>query len=493
MRRITFILLILVGFAGAEITLVKRAAPVWVPIRLAWNGAGLVSLDSSDVTLFRQWPSAAALTEEALTSALWRDEGLGTYGFLCSLSTPGIAKFVVRDSVIKIVVATADNTAPFNAFACSTTVGGNIPRDVTRWFIRWTSGRNAGEVYTVATHDTSAGANRDSLVLDEGAESWKGAGWSSVDSIKVGDAASLFRIEVAQVVSVTDSVVGGGLDSAATDRIARRAMGDSLSVLPYAVWTYTGDGGPGRTLDTVRYCAFTDSTRYAYGTGSTLLLGNPAIQDVWMYNGEGGRSLTYQGLMEIADSVWGHAMRVVDTARNARSGGASLNCDSLRRCLYWADAEDWDSAGTIGGVLNRIGSLTGAPYLDMMDSLRDLRESDWLPPIIQGNSVAWLRQVLRADGSPFDLTGANVLFTLFALVGRDTVSLTDTCVIVDSLAGLYEIRLSGGDSGQTDIPAWPRYQAEIRVVRDSLIKTTLLQNGIAGQRWLEVLPCVHCR
>jgi len=199
------------GQAWGQYVTVKQTAKQWLPVRIEWNGGGIAGLDSSDLTCLVRRPSATSLTAFALTSTLWRDEGWGNYSISVICSVSGSAIVSLSDSNVTDSVKSGDVLAPYSAFQTGT----NLPGDATGMSLCFTSGLNLGECFYIVTHDTSAGANTDTIVLAEGTETYWHRPWGASDTIKAGDDFKIFRFNFAYVYSVTDSAgAGGGADTA---------------------------------------------------------------------------------------------------------------------------------------------------------------------------------------------------------------------------------------------------------------------------------------
>ena len=214
MKRLAFIILItmlLCGSAWGQTTLTKQTAPQFVFLKLTWNGLGMSPLQSDTARwqLWHHYPTDTVFNSgrlRTLTSSNWIGLGNGLIAFRDTFAVSGPHVITVRDSVILGIVGTGDATAPVTAF----TVNSNLPCDVTGWSVRWRNGKNRGKVFYVCTHDTSAGASVDSIVICESAGTWGAAAWANADSVKTNDTLEFSRIEEAFVVSVMDSAGGGG-------------------------------------------------------------------------------------------------------------------------------------------------------------------------------------------------------------------------------------------------------------------------------------------
>jgi len=463
----------------------KQTAPRWVFLRLDWNGLGMAPLvnDSAHWQAWHHYPTDTVFNSgrlRVLTSANWIGLSNGLVAFKDTFAVSGPHVITVRDSVILGIVGTGDATTPFAAF----TVNSNLPCDVTGWSARWRNGKNRGKVFYICTHDTSAGASVDSLVVCEGTNTWGAAIWANADSIQANDTLELSRGEWAFVVSVLDSSGGGGLDSATVQRIVNRA-GDSLST---GAWTVervdsvgvcesvlTGGGAPDSSgyyvdmlHDSLETGAWTIERVDSVGTTESLLVGGggaPAAEiadtldgrhpGAWGPGGGGAWSLQVLTLAAAdSDSVggvtwsaWNSALTVnYATGETDTLGISETDLNTGTYIFYFAEAGYFPLVDTI--AVAKIDTL--AVYLTALPT----------PPVPGSAQYCAVYGTIAASEQGGDVESLAVVFT----PGRDVVR------FIPSGDSTYRILSSRGYTAYTDSSGL----YSISVMRGATLKVTTL-------------------
>jgi len=421
--------MLLCGQAWGQYTTVKQVGAQWLPLRIEWNGGGIAGLDSSDLTCLVRKPSATTLTAFALTSAKFRDEGQGNYSIAVVCSTQGPCIVSLSDSNVTDTVKSGDVLAPYSAFQTGT----NLPGDATGMTLCFTSGLNTGECFYIATHDTSAGANTDTIVLAEGTETYWHRPWGASDTIKAGDDFRIFRFNYGFVYSITDSAgAGGGADTAdirimlATATVQRADSVGTCESLLYGGSSPT-DTAAIRTMMLTATIQRADTT----GVAETLLAGGSTGSDTTNIkaslataHGAGSwltatgfavagdaMTLTVAERRAVRDTAWTRSARTLtnwgpDSARAIDGDSTALHL--VASTVFRDSLHDWTARDTIFAVTDTVIAVTDTADIRAMLLTARLQRVDTAAyvstysPVVGGSNAVRVNALLASDSTALE-------------------------------------------------------------------------------------------